>query len=268
MKHFLFTLLLITLAATGSAQVESTTPTTKHTVYTRPFFSNWFVQADLTATSFHADRTPASIPSAMFKDFRSRMGFAISLGKWFTPGLGLRTRFSGLWGRTVVSTDASKNASRYFTLSEQLLFNCSNLFAGNSNTRRWNFIPYLSAAVGRNVSHDTFALGLGIGLLNEWKISEKMGAHLDVSYHAFEPQFDGAVTKPAGRSLSTRDRLFTVAVGITYNLGRPGFSQAPDIEAIKVLHECEIEALNAQLADEQQENQRLHILVDSLQTHP
>jgi len=259
MKKRLLLAIIAIVSLPASAQM-SETPMLRSSVATASFWGNWFVQVDFAGTSFYGDRgnTPGmSLPSGMFKDFRTSKGFSLALGKWYTPDLGLRTKLNGLWGRTVVSEDRSLNASKYWTLSEQLLFNFSNLFAGYSETRLWNLIPYLSGSLGRNMTHNTYAMGLGVGLLNQWRVSPKLAFNLDLSWNYYEPDFDGAGGAVFSKGLPGKDRLINFEVGITYSLGRGTFKRVPDVESVKVLYESQINALNGQLADECIENDRL-----------
>lgn len=254
----LLSLLFVIFPLVSSAQ-DGETPAQKYNVATRSFWANWFVSAGITGSSFYGDRanTPVAVGKGLLKDYRSNAGLSLAIGKWFTPGLGLRTRFDGLWGRTVVGEDASVNASRYLTINEQLLLNFSNLFAGYSDTRRWNLIPYLSAGLGRNMSYNTYALGLGAGIISQWKLSDKLSLALDLGWQAYEPDFDGAGGNLQGCGLPTKDQVLSLQLGITYHIGRPGFEKLPDIDALNILYQSEIDALNAQLADEQAENERL-----------
>lgn len=270
MKRTLLFVFIVVAALTSRAQ-DSELPAQKYSVATGSFWSNWFVQADLTASSFFGDRgnTPtAQLSSSLTKDFRTRMGFSVALGKWFTPGLGLRTRFGGLWGRTVVSADKDLNASRYWTLDEQVLFNLSNMFCGYSDTRRLNIIPYVSAGLGRNLSYNTYAMGLGLGLLNEWRLSPKASVHIDLSWRAYEPDFDGAGGQVFARGLRGKDQVLSFAVGLTWNLGSGSFNRVKDEDALNILIESQMEALGAQLQDAQMENERLRKLLEHPEQRP
>ncbi len=267
MNRFLLLLAIAGIALTASAQ-DSEIPSQKYSVATASFWSNWFVQADVTASSFYGDRGNAPgvhLSSAMLKPFRTNMGFSVALGKWVTPGLGRRTRFSGLWGRTVVSDDKDVNASKYWLLDEQLLFNLSNMFCGYSNTRRWSLIPYLSAGVGRNMSHNTYAMALGGGILNQWRLSPKASVNLDLSWTALEPDFDGAGGDLRPRGLRAKDQVLALAVGLTWNLGSGTFRRVEDNDALTVLAESQIDALNAQLADALAENDRLRQQLENIE---
>ncbi|MBR1416128.1 MAG: OmpA family protein [Prevotella sp.] len=265
-KTFLLFLLSF-LALTASAQFDdvSETPAQKYRVATGSFWSNWFVQADFALSSFYGDRAnaPASLPSGLFENFRTNAGLSLAIGKWFTPGLGLRTELDGFWGRSVIGQDKKANASKFWMLSEQTLFNFSNMFAGYSDTRRWNLIPYLGIDLGRSMTRNTYALGFAAGLLNQWRLTPKLAVNLDLSWDILEPDFDGAGGNLAGHGLRTKDQRMALSVGLTYHLGNPSFSPIPDTETLNVLTQSQIEALNAQLADEQAENARLRAIITS-----
>lgn len=260
MKTFL-PLLFLLLSLPLHAQ-EGEVPSQRFSVATTSFWSNWFVQASVAATSFHAAEADGiSVPTELYKGFRTNGSLSLSLGKWFTPGIGLRSRVNGIWGRTAVTEDKDKNASKYWTLSEQLLLNFSNLFCGYNTTRRWNFIPYLSAGFGRSMTYNTYAMGLGAGILNQWRLTPRLAVTLDASLLAFEPDFDGYGITIAKPGLPGKDRLVSLEVGIGYSLGSGEFHPVPDINALKTLTESQIDALNAMIADQQAENDRLRAVI-------
>ena len=257
MKKVLLFLLLIGLSTGVMAQAEVSGE--KHSVATNSFWANWFVQANVVGSSFWGSQEQQSFKfSKMTKDYRTNLGFSIALGKWFTPGLGLRTKFNGVWGRSVISEDKSLNASKYWTLQEQALFNLSNMLMGYNEQRVWNFIPYAGGGVGRNMSYGCYALGFSVGLLNTFRISPKVAFNFDINYGSYEPSFDGfSAGGDSKLSLKGRDRVINVELGLTYRLGKATWKSTPDIDAMQALSQSEIDALNAQLADLMAENERL-----------
>lgn len=257
MKKVLLFLLLIGLSTGVMAQAEVSGE--KHSVATNSFWANWFVQANVVGSSFWGSQEQQSVKfSKMTKDYRTNLGFSIALGKWFTPGLGLRTKFNGVWGRSVISEDKNFNASKYWTLQEQALFNLSNMLMGYNEQRVWNFIPYAGGGVGRNMSYGCYALGFSVGLLNTFRISQKVAFNFDINYGSYEPSFDGfSAGGDSKLSLKGRDRAINVELGLTYRLGKSTWKSTPDIDAMQALSQSEIDALNAQLADLMAENERL-----------
>ena len=266
MKKLFTILALASVSVAGMAQnSDNTVPVEKYSVATNSFWSNWFIQANVVGTAFYGDQERAAVrdlSQSPFKGFRNNLGFSVAVGKWFTPGLGLRTKFNGIWGRSVVSDNKETNANKYWVLNEQVLFNLSNLLCGYSDTRVWNFIPYLGAGVARNMSADAYAANLGLGILNEFRLSKKVAINLELAWNMLEPTSDGVVGYGDCRGpLKTHDHQLAVEVGLTYNLGKATWSKTPDVEALRALSQAQIDALNAQLADTQTENDRLKNVV-------
>jgi outer membrane protein OmpA-like peptidoglycan-associated protein len=258
MKKLLMVLAFAGVSAASIAQ--EAVPTEKYSVATNSFWSNWFIQANAVGTSFYGSQEGAFMkPKTLFKNYRTNLGFSVALGKWFTPGIGLRTKFTGMWGRSIISEDKKTNASKYWVINEQVLFNLSNMLCGYSETRVWNFIPYVGAGVGRNMSYNTYSMDLNAGILNMFRLSKKVAINLDINYGLFDPRFDGfsATNSSTKNSFKNMDRTLSVEVGLTYNFGKATWSKTPDVEAIKALSQGQIDALNAQLADANAENARL-----------
>ena len=258
MKKLLMVLALAGVSVAGMAQSE--TPVEKYSVATNSFWSNWFIQANVAGTAFYSDEEQgAGFAKSPFKGFRNNLGFSVALGKWFTPGLGLRTKINGVWGRSVVSTDKSTNANKYWTVNEQALFNLSNMLCGYSDTRVWNFIPFAGIGLGRNMSYDTYAMGATVGILNTWRLSKHLAVNLEASYGIYEADMDGAISENAlaKRGVKSKDQMVNLEIGLTYNLGKATWNKVPDVEALKAMSQSQIDALNAQLADAQSENSDL-----------
>jgi outer membrane protein OmpA-like peptidoglycan-associated protein len=252
-------LILATFALSTSVMAQAEVSGEKHSVATNSFWANWFVQANVVGSSFWSSQEQQAVKfSKLTKDYRTNLGFSIALGKWFTPGLGLRTKFNGIWGRSVISEDKSLNASKYWTLQEQALFSLSNMLMGYNERRVWNFIPYVGGGIGRNMSYNCYALGFSVGLLNMFRLSPKVALNLDINYGSYEASFDGFGAGADSKfSLKGRDRAINLEVGLTYRLGKATWKSTPDIDAMQALTQSEIDALNAQLADIMAENERL-----------
>ena len=259
MKKFLMVLALASVSVAGMAQET----TEKYSVATNSFWSNWFIQANVAGTAFYSSQeNNLNLSNSPLKGFRNNLGASVAIGKWFTPGLGLRTKVNGVWGRTVNGDDKKANASKYWQANEQVLFNLSNMLCGYNPDRVWNFIPYLGGGIGRNMSYNSYAMGLQAGLLNEFRLSRKFALNLDLSFGLHEPDFDGnGIANASSRSPKSKDRDLNLEIGLTYNLGKATWNKVPDVDAINALHQSQLDALNAQLADANAENDRLNNLI-------
>jgi len=143
------------------------------------------------------------------------------------------------------------------------LLNLSNLLCGYNETRVWNFIPYFGVGVARNCSYNTYELVGSAGILNTFRLSKRVLLNLDLSYNLCGDDFEGEEHFYRGDYLygghkeKNHDRWITAEVGLTINLGKVGWNKVPDVDAIKQLSQSQIDALKAQLADANAENERL-----------
>ena len=256
MKKFLIVLALASVSLTSMAQDEE--PTLKYSVATNSFWSNWFVQANFAYSAFYSNEEKhESFDKSPLKDFRRGLGFSVAIGKWFTPGIGLRTKFNAMDGTSVITTDADKNKIKYWNLQEQALLNLSNLLCGYNPDRVWNFIPYFGVGAARNCSYNTWELGISAGIQNSWRLSDKFRLNLDLGYNICGDDFEGEGNVWGGHNQKNHDHWFTAEVGLTYNLGKTNWDPVPDVDAIKQLSQAQLDALNAQLADANAEIERL-----------
>ena len=254
-------LALAGVSVAGMAQTE--TPELKYSVATNSFWSNWFVSADVAYGAFYSNEEQGKdYGYSPFKDFRRNLGASVAIGKWFTPGIGLRTKATGIWGKNVQGTNADDNAIKFYNIQEQVLFNLSNMLCGYNENRVWNFIPYVGVGFLRNCSDNINGHGASAGLLNNFRLSKHVALNVDLGFNLLDDDvFPGVGDGSYGTSIAKSDRYFTGEVGLTFNLGKSNWSKVPDVDALKALSQSQIDALNAQLADEQAENARLKNLL-------
>ena len=265
MKKFL---MILAFASVSMASMAQEDPTLKYSVATNSFWQNWFIQVNGSWNAFYSNEEKGDdFAKSPFKDFRSAPGFSVAVGKWFTPGLGLRTKFAAMNGRSVISENKDANDVKFWNAQEQALFNLSNMLCGYSATRVWNFIPYAGVGITRNCSYNTYELAASAGILNTWKLSKRVLLNLDLGMTMCGDDFEGRLGakkyadlggKGGDPSPSNHDRWFTGEIGLTFNLGRVGWDKTPDVDAIKALSQSQIDALNAQLNDANAENARLN----------
>ena len=262
--------LLIALAFAGfslSSQAQETAdPTLKYSVATNSFWSNWFVQGNFTWTAFYSNEEKGmGWTKNPFKDFRRDMGFSVAVGKWFTPGIGLRTKFNGVWGKDVPKENAETTCkhNHYWNIQEQALLNLSNLFFGYNPTRVWNLSPFAGVGVVRNMSLNSYELAASAGLLSQWRLTNRLQLNLELQYNIMGDDFEGVdePTPLGGHKNKNHDQIVSAEIGLTYNLGHNTWNKVPDVDAIKALSQSQIDALNAQLNDANAENARLKNLL-------
>lgn len=257
MKKFLIMLAIAGVSLTSMAQ-ETETATEKYSVATNSFWSNWFVQGGVQWTAFYSSLEHGfDTSNNPLKSFRSNPQASVAIGKWFTPGLGLRTKVSGIWGK------ANGDSFKYWNAQEQVLFNLSNMFCGYNPKRVYNCIPFAGAGFARNMSSDMYAMGMSIGLLNEFNINKRVAINLELGWNRLENDFYSEGHANNGpRGWDSRDNYLYAELGLTLNVGKTGWAKVPDVDAIKALSQSQIDALNAQLADSKSENDRLKAMLN------
>ena len=235
MKKLFLVLVLAGVSMTSLAQQEGD-PVQKHSVATNSFWQNWFIQVGAEWNAWYSDQEHGhGLASSPFKDFRSNPGVSIAVGKWFTPGIGLRTKLQGIWGKTVFYGDPNNfdRSNKFWTLNEQVLLNLSNMIGGYNPNRVWNFIPFFGGGVGRSMTNNMYAMNLNVGILNTFRLSDRVALNLELGWNRFEEDMDGITAAntitPAFRPVDhrgweTKDNLLYAEVGLTFNLGRTGWN--------------------------------------------
>lgn len=257
--------LFIALAFAGislSSMAQDADPTLKYSVATNSFWSNWFIQVGADWNAWYSGQEHGQdLSTSPFKKFRSNPGVSVAVGKWFTPGLGLRTKLSGIWGKNVTDDNNDGNGNKYWTLNEHVLFNLSNMLCGYNPDRIWNFIPFAGAGLTRSMTYNTYAMNYSIGILNTFRVSKKVGINFELGWDRLEGDADGCDYSNGNRGWDSHDNKLYAEVGLTYNLGKASWDKTPDVDAIKALSQSQIDALNAQLNDANAENARLKKLL-------
>jgi outer membrane protein OmpA-like peptidoglycan-associated protein len=262
MKKYLMMLALASVSVTGMAQEEL--PEQKYSVATNSFWSNWFVTAGFqygaSYSAFERSLNPR-LANSPFKDFRQDLGASVSIGKWFTPGMGLRTKGTYFFkGHNATTEEAKDGEIKFMNIQEQALFNLHNLICGYNANRFWNFIPYFGAGLLRNFTENENSVATSFGLLNTFRLNKNIGIQLDLSYNLADYEVF-AHAADYGNTVAKTDHYFAAEIGLLFNIGKSTWDKVPDVDALKALSQSQIDALNAQLADEQSENARLQQLL-------
>ena len=87
-------------------------PTEKYSVSTNSFWSNWFIQVGGNYNAFYSSQEEG-VSKSPLKSVRRQYGFDVAIGKWFTPGIGLRTKFNGIWGKQVNNNNSAPKFDYY-----------------------------------------------------------------------------------------------------------------------------------------------------------
>ncbi|MFW5538385.1 MAG: OmpA family protein [Prevotella sp.] len=255
MKKLFIVLALAGMSLTSMAQED---PTLKYSVATNSFWSNWFIQAGAEWNAWYSNEEHGlGLSRSPFKKFRSNPGASIAIGKWFTPGIALRTKLQGIWGKTVTDADNYGNHNSFWTLNEHVMFNLSNLIYGYNPNRVWNLIPFAGAGISRTMTHNLYAMQLSVGVQSSWKLNKHLNIYLEGGWNRLEGDVDGIDKSNGQRGWDSHDNMFYAELGLNFNLGKATWNKVPDVGAIKALSQSQIDALQKQLDDANAENARL-----------
>ncbi len=249
---------------------ETEIPRLKHSVSTNSFWANWFLSVGGEYNAAYTSQEVSGLKANPFAKERGSFGFDVAVGKWFTPGIGLRTKFQGISSKNIYDENTNP-AVDYFNVHEDVMFNLSNLFCGYNEKRVWNFIPYVGFGFGRNMSDNTNDFTYNAGLLNNFRVSKHWTIFLDVWAMATEGSFgknEGQADNWAQHNkLEIRhwDKLVGAAVGVTYNLGKCTWEKTPDVNALIAMNKEQLDAVNASLKEQQDENARLREMLAKAQ---
>ena len=241
MKKTFFCAALLLLAA-GSVYAQATdignneSSNDKHKVETNRFWDNWFISVGGGAQVYFGDHNR----QMSFGD-RLSPALDIAVGKWFTPGIGVRLMYSGLSLKGATQNESHTNGKPidgkpwegywlkeqkfdFFNLHGDVMFNFSNLFCGYNETRFWNCSPYVGLGWMRaweNPSSQEVSANLGI--LNSFRISSAIDVNLDIRGTMVNDRFDG---ETGGRK---EEGLLAATVGVTYKFPKRGWNRSRTI---------------------------------------
>ena len=198
----------------------------------------------------------------------------LNVGKWFTPAIGVRAGWQGLWneaknGLDIQGVEAGKPFGfNYF--HADFMWNMLNTFCGYKETRFWNVAPYLTTGVlsvsnARNILRKNAGVNLeyaaGAGIYNIIRVSERVNITLDVRAlvgraRTYDSNSGKTITFPS------------VTAGLAFNLGKTNFdrhsSVAPAIIPVPFTVE-QYNALESKLAALEKENASLKDKLAGLQ---
>lgn len=178
---------------------------------TNKFGDNWFIGAG------------AGVNSWLGNGASPKAGVAVDafVGKWITPTVGVRMGWKGLKdgasakdGYTIADEKFNYNSAHV-----DLLWNLSNLFSGYKETRTWNISVYPTFAYMDAAKNKEF--GAGIGMLNNFRLGNRVGLYLDLSALTTKADFPGISPRPT----TLAGVLPSATFGLTVNLGKTGFKR-------------------------------------------
>lgn len=207
----------------------------RYRVVTNRFWANWFVLGNVGGHAFFGDYGSLGNLSEKISP-----NFSVGIGKWFTPGFGVKAQFGMsnskgfseqenwfTYGEPMYTADGTpywKNKMRWTNFNVNVMLNLSRLFRG------------YEGKVSDELMNQ-FILSAGIGAVHQRKIKaqrNEWSGHLELQYSRFfdkekkfsldlkaqgmfcQTNFDGIVLKHDGKKSYWWDTNVGFSVGFTY----------------------------------------------------
>lgn len=200
---------------------------------------NWFVSIGAGPQIFFGDHDR----QAKFGD-RISPALDFSVGKWFSPSIGVRLMYSGLYAKGATQTWNSDPAIggvyntgnpvpgkntldmgwlseakfNFLTLHADVMFDLTNIIGGYNANRVYSCAPYIGVGWGHVYDSPTQNSVIGnIGVYNMFHVSKALDINLDIRASIADDEFDAEV----GRR--NFDGILSVTAGLTYRFAPRGW---------------------------------------------
>lgn len=201
----------------------------QYRVVTNKFWNNCFIDFGIGGGFYQGDHNrdhdiAPSLKNVLFGSYN------LSIGKWFTPGIGLRIGFDIDKVRVYVNSHDKDNIPHWqhyyndiysttkFTAGNfhgDALFDMCDLLGGYKENRFYRFIAF--GGFGYIKAFDkprTNKVTVSVGFINQFRVSDRWRANIELRAKAFSDDFNGY-----GEG-HDNDGILTMSVGMTYRLGQ------------------------------------------------
>ena len=249
------------LSSAAIAQESNSNDVNRHEdVLTTKFWDNWFISAGVGAEMLFGNHD-----SHFGIGDRISPTFNVGLGKWFTPGIGVRLQYSGYEAKgarkrygayATGQPDADgyyKQKFHYMNVHADVLFNLSALIGGYNPNRVYEIVPYLGGGFTHNYSGVKTRQGFSVngGIINKFRVSPAIDINLELSGMMAQNKFDAEIGGKADF-----DGVVSATVGVTYRFKERGFKNTRKCPP-QLISEAELRDLRNRANASDAENQSL-----------
>lgn len=248
MKKVICMMAMAGLFAVSTVEAQTTevveiaeVPVSKYSVQTNSFWDNWFV-------SLNAGAQFSYLYPKGSQDFKDRITFSglAYVGKWFTPGMGMRLAYNGY------KFQGYSSKLDYMNLHIDALMNVTNMLMGYNPDRLYNMVPYIGMGGVRVFDHNSYSFGFNAGILNTFRINDSWMINVEMGALLADKDMDGRTGPKRGF-----DDVFSLTAGVTWNIGGNTWNNTPDISSLLMMNAAEVAALNDALGEAQADNRNL-----------
>ncbi|MDR1518161.1 MAG: OmpA family protein [Dysgonamonadaceae bacterium] len=252
--------------------VETEEFSDKYKVITNGFFHNWIIGVGGGGQVYFGE-----YDSKFSLSKRITPTANVQIGKWFTPGIGVRvgadwskakgaTIYNGVeqWYNTGKEyTDADgipyyEQEIEYANFNGEALFNLTNILFGYKPNRFYNFIPHAGLGLmwsvkmpsnqvpGIELGHEKEIAAVG-GILNTFRLGDALDLTLDLKGSVVNGHFSHKKDLNGG-NLGRADYVASASIGLAYKFKPREWDRNYDV-ITNIYNEKELNDLRRQLAD-------------------
>lgn len=178
-----------------------------------PWRGNWFVNVSGGVSAF------VGSPLGCGDIFdRTKPALSVSVGKWFTPAIGVRAAFQGLQFK-----DALFESRNFQHLHADLMW---NVLAGISHSKddfRWDLVTYVGLGILHNDELDRQPFAVSYGVQGRYRLTDRLHLTAELGCATTFKDFDGM-----GAGNKWGDRMLSLTAGLSYTIGKKGWKHIVD----------------------------------------
>ena len=178
-----------------------------------PWSGNWFVTLSGGAAAFLG--TPLGCDDLFA---RIQPAYHVAVGKWFTPAIGARIDYQGMWLR-----DSQNATQNYHYVHADLMWNLLGRRYGRQEQVRWNLSPFLGLGLLHNATNGRNPFAFSYGVQGQYNISRRVGFVMELSGMTTFQDFDGY-----GKTNRLGDNMLTLTAGFSFRIGKSGWKRVVD----------------------------------------
>lgn len=262
-KDFKVVSLVVALAISGQIYAQNSnskeTQNDKFKVETNRFWSNWFIKVGAGGQVYLGDDDSKA---SFGKRISPTLDF--SVGKWFTPGLGLQLTYSGLSAKGAsymdgVYANGKKNNKGLFEqkwdmmyLHGDILFNVTDMLCGYRENRVYSAIPYLG--FGWLHSYDAprnNEFAANVGFINRFRLSNRWDFNLEARAMMTKDDFDGQL---GGKKY---EGMVSILAGFTFKFPTSSWKRAEVRTVSTGISMDDMNRIQAELREQQDRSRQL-----------
>ncbi len=175
-----------------------------------PWRGNWFLSVQGGAAAFLGQPLGCN---DLFG--RTKPTITASLGKWFTPSIGIRANYQG-W--RFIACEKGTHTYKYF--HADLLWDVIGRRYSKKERVHWGFVPFVGTGLLDNRANGQKTFAISYGLQGQYKFSSHAAIVLELGNATTFQSFDGY-----GNSDKLGDNLLSLTAGLSITIGKAGWKR-------------------------------------------